>query len=768
MAPAARWPLGPVLLIVAAAWTALSWPWLSGRVTIPWDAKAHFQAQLSFLATSLHRGEAPFWNPYVFAGSPQIADPQSLIFSPPHLLLALLDPAPSLRAADALAFGMLAFGALGVVLIFRDRGWRQGGAVTAAIAFAFGASAAWRIQHTGQIFSLSYLPVAWWLLDRALARRSAGYGFSAGLVAGMMVLGRDQVAWLGAWLLVGVVAWFWAASGDVRAAVRSSLAPLGAGVAGGVLAAGLPLLMTVLLAGDSNRPAIDYEGAAKGSLHPASLLTAFAANLFGTDGPLVDFWGPPSPAWGPVDLYLARNMGDVYLGAIPLLALLALGLARGAFAAREIRFAVAAFGALLVYALGRYTPGFALLYHLPGSNLFRRPADATFTLGAVAAVLAGYGVHRLLAGTLRPATLGRLAAGAGLVAAGFLLCGVVAMAKDRLAAAAGSLALGVALVAASAAALWAAAQLSPARPLAAAALLAAVLTGDLALSNGPNESTALPPETYDVLRPDSRNATVALLKAKLAEGAAPDRRDRIEFAGVDFHWPNASMTHGLDNTLGYNPIRLDHYSRATGAQDHVALPSQRSFAPLMPSYRSLLADMLGLRFIVTRGDVAEIDPTLAPGDLIEIARTPDGRIYENPRALPRVLFATQARQADFEALLRTGAWPADFDPARMVLLERPAAPPGPDADQPGTATLRGYANTQVTVSASSPAGGYVVLNDSWHPWWYAEVDGKPAPLLRANVIFRAVPVGPGAHEVRFVFRPLEGAWDELKGRMGWR
>ena len=31
----------------------IGWPWLSGRVTIPWDAKAHFQPQIQFLAQSL-------------------------------------------------------------------------------------------------------------------------------------------------------------------------------------------------------------------------------------------------------------------------------------------------------------------------------------------------------------------------------------------------------------------------------------------------------------------------------------------------------------------------------------------------------------------------------------------------------------------------------------------------------------------------------------------------------------------------------------------
>ena len=77
--------------VFLAALAALASPWLFGWVTIPWDAKAHFYPQLVFLAKSLHAGDSPFWNPHVFAGSPQIADPQSLIFSP-FLLLALATP----------------------------------------------------------------------------------------------------------------------------------------------------------------------------------------------------------------------------------------------------------------------------------------------------------------------------------------------------------------------------------------------------------------------------------------------------------------------------------------------------------------------------------------------------------------------------------------------------------------------------------------------------------------------------------------------------
>ena len=63
-------------------------------------------------------------------------------------------------------------------------------------------------------------------------------------------------------------------------------------------------------------------------------------------------------------------------------------------------------------------------------------------------------------------------------------------------------------------------------------------------------------------------------------------------------------------------------------------------------------------------------------------------------------------------------------------------------------------------------GGFVVLNDVWHPWWSAFVDDLPAEVLRANVIFRAVQVPAGHYRVRFVFRPLRGALDQVGRRFG--
>lgn len=762
MDPAAEtWPFLPVAAVFTLIWLAFSWPWLSGAVTIPWDAKAQFAPQVQFMAAAIHRGESPFWAPYNFAGHPQIADPQSLIFSPPFLLLALLDAAPSLRALDATTLLCLLGAGLGVLWLGRDARWHWGGALIAAIGFCFGASMAWRLQHFGQVLSLGYFPFAYVFLKRGLERGSWLYGLAAGIVAAFVILGRDQVGLLCIYILIAYVAWYVATADDTSAAIRRSLKPLLAGGIGGIGLIAIPLTLTLLLAGQSNRPSIDYAGAAAGSLHPALIVTSVIPHLFGAAGEMEKYWGPPSFTWLGTGLFIAQNMGQLYLGAVPVLLLIA-GLVRGVLWDREIRFFTIVTIAVTLYALGGYTPVFRVFYEvLPGVKMFRRPADATFLMGGFASLLAGYVAHRFLTWSLPPDrswTRGLEAAAAALA---FAFAVTVALIYDRVDRAVLPMLIAAGWMVAGIAVLLFADTLKTLRPIAAALLLAASTGADVVWNNGPNGATALPTREIDILQPDSRNPTLALIRDKLAGTAAPDRRDRVELVGLGFHWPNASLTHAIEQTLGYNPVRLKLYSQATGAGDSSGGWDQRKFSPLMPGYRSDVADLLGLRFIVSGVPIEKIDPAARPSDLPLVARTADGYLYENPRALPRVLFATRVETEDFTRLLDQGGMPP-LDYRSTVLLEtsEPYTP-----RRPGHVRIVRYTDTEIEIEAVSPDGGYVVLNDVWHPWWFAAVDGRPAPVLRANVLFRAVPVPAGTSRVSLTFRPLVGAWRELTGRV---
>ncbi|HEY2510887.1 MAG TPA: hypothetical protein VGI39_08525 [Polyangiaceae bacterium] len=53
------------------------------------------------------------------------------------------------------------------------------------------------------------------------------------------------------------------------------------------------------------------------------------------------------------------------------------------------------------------------------------------------------------------------------------------------------------------------------------------------------------------------------------------------------------------------------------------------------------------------------------------------------------------------------------------------------------------------VRASRPT--LAVLAENYHPYWRVEVDGAPAPVVRAGYAFLAVRVPPGSHAIRFVF-----------------
>jgi hypothetical protein len=300
-------------------------------------------------------------------------------------------------------------------------------------------------------------------------------------------------------------------------------------------------------------------------------------------------------------------------------------------------------------------------------------------------------------------------------------------------------------------------------PVTATLLLVVFTTADLAWNNAPHESTGLPPARYDALRAAPQNETVALIKQRLAQ-QQPNHRDRVELIGIGYHWPNICLIHGCEQVFGHNPLRLKWFYEATRVGDTVAAPGQRPFSPLYPSWRSTFADLFGVRLIATGVPVERIDTSLKPGDLNFLARTSDAYVYENPRALPRAMMVGDWKVVDFQELTASG-WPPDVDPQRTVLLEKPPSISSGRIANPGTARLVRYANTQIVVEVDSAAGGILVLNDVWHPWWRATIDGADTEVMRANAIFRAVAVPPGKHTVRFMFAPLRGAWREVSDKL---
>jgi hypothetical protein len=759
------------LILAAWALAAAIWP-LTGTV-VPWDSKNQFYPTLRYLGAALAHGELPLWNPYHFGGHPSAADPQSLLFTPTMLLFGWLAPNTSMEVFDIAVFAHLLPGALAFVPLFRRRGWHPAGAVVAAIIFMLGGSATARLQHTGIILSYGYFPLALWLLEEALDRRSYRYGVLFAVSAALMTIGRDQVAFLCALTLIAVAGHrIWTAPRPF-AYLRSRIGLLALiGLIGGSLLA-VPVILTMQFLATSTRPSFGYGVAAMGSLPPESLATILFGNVFGSLRWTYDYWGPD---WHSVaeGTWTDRATNYLFAGTIPAIFLIWHGIAGGRLFAREFRFFLV-FGIVsILYALGRYTPGFEVIFdHMPGVNLYRRPADATFQINIALAFAAGYLVHRYAVDGLPKlrAVPGRLKLLMPTVAAALVITAVasaLAFAVKGGHVSPAMTEIGISLVAACAVvALVQRASLAPRWREAAAVVLVALTGAELIGRHAASALNAEPAERYSVFTqmPPEQLQGLQILKRELADRHAQGEYPRVEILGLRGPWQNASMVLELEDIIGYNPLRLADYERAVGPGENAEDPNLRQFPASFRGYKCELASLLGLEYLVLDRPIQKLPRHFPHLTGIEtVYGTGRMWIYRLNDAGPRAYLAHHVSPVDSEAVLGLDGVPefnrqteALIDNDSMALLKASftPAPAGVNrAGDKGEARIVSYARNSVVIDVNSSAPGVLVLHDINYPGWEASVDGEDRPILRANLLFRGVEVPAGRHRVTFEFRPL--------------
>jgi hypothetical protein len=101
------------------------------------------------------------------------------------------------------------------------------------------------------------------------------------------------------------------------------------------------------------------------------------------------------------------------------------------------------------------------------------------------------------------------------------------------------------------------------------------------------------------------------------------------------------------------------------------------------------------------------------------------------------------------------------DWSREVLLDREPDPrPSAGGKRPFViARIAEDLPERVSADVTCGAAGLLVLTDLWYPGWTVEVDGRPAPILRADGCVRAVALPAGEHRAVFRYRP----WSFLAG-----
>src|SRR4051794_1255620 len=761
-----------VAVVLFWAAEAALWP-LTGSV-VPWDSKNHFYPMLRYLGTALEHGELPLWNPYHFSGHPSVADPQSLLFTPTMLLFGWLIPSPSMQVFDLAVFAHFLPGALAMLALFRRRGWRPAGGVIAAMIFILGGSASGRLQHTGMIFSYGFYPLALWLLEEALDRRSYLCGVLFALTAALMTVGRDQVAFLCALSLLGVVVYDVCTSGRPLAYVKQRVGVLLVMGAVGAALLAVPTILTMQLLATSTRPSVGYGVAVMGSLPPESLATILFGNIFGSLRWTYDYWGPD---WHsvPEGTWTDRSTNYLFVGTVPALLVLWHGVAGGRLFAREFRFFLI-FGALSIfYALGRYTPAFGVLFdHFPGVDLYRRPADATFHINIALAFAGGYLVHRYLedgAPRLSELRKSRWSVPLAILALGLALAAVAnalgfAVRARHVPDALRELALGLAFAAGAVLVIWRT-NASGAWRTVGAAMLVAFTAGELLWRNAASSLNAEPAERYAVFQklPPEQLQGLQALKEELAVRHAHGGRPRVEILGLGGAWQNASMVLGLEDTLGYNPLRLSDYEKAVGPGENAVDPNLRTFPGTFRGYKCRLASLLGLEYLVLDPPIERLPrhfPRLTGTRLLYGSGTM--WVYRLNGGTPRAYLATHLVPVDSESVLEQAELP-DFDRPNEALVDEASVASikgdfglgdAAAASEPanGSVQITDYGRNQVTLAVETDRDSVVVLHDIYYPGWEARVDGERRPILRTNLLFRGVEVGPGRHTVEFRFRPL--------------
>jgi hypothetical protein len=126
------------------------------------------------------------------------------------------------------------------------------------------------------------------------------------------------------------------------------------------------------------------------------------------------------------------------------------------------------------------------------------------------------------------------------------------------------------------------------------------------------------------------------------------------------------------------------------------------------------------------------------------------RIFERP-APPRFLFSSEYRVfRGADGVL--GA--LSEGPAQEILLERtPGMPSTPN--QPGDPTVRveTYRRNSFVLAVDAPRPGLVYAAESYFDGWSAKVNGVPSRILPANYAFRAVEVPAGPSRIEFRYWP---------------
>jgi hypothetical protein len=219
--------------------------------------------------------------------------------------------------------------------------------------------------------------------------------------------------------------------------------------------------------------------------------------------------------------------------------------------------------------------------------------------------------------------------------------------------------------------------------------------------------------------------------------------------------PDLATDYGIDDVQGLSVLFPKDYDRYLRLIDDYGLYAQ--IANIAPPLRtadrldSPLLDVLDARTVVAERDV----PMPARYGLL-VPATAEPSVYARASPGPAMVVVAAAPATESQMWDRVAA--PDWDPtttSAVVGLRTSVTGSG------GTATAVPAPADRERWDVDAPTGGFLRVGSRWDAGWTATVDGKRAPVLRADGVFRGVVVPAGHHVVRFVYRNPS----EMRGRL---
>jgi uncharacterized membrane protein YfhO len=430
-------------------------------------------------------------------------------------------------------------------------------------------------------------------------------------------------------------------------------------------------------------------------------------------------------------------------------------------------------GASLLLALGRHTPLYQLLVHVPGFNFFRVPPRWLLTISLSLAVLAGYGFDAL-AGTderedsRRFAIFWRALWWLNLGVTFMLLAGLIfgqqaVQAINNLRA--GLLsehAIGRTVILIQG--LTRLPLIQPADNLALAlsslnpALLFLLLSNAAFLLIYLWNKRRISATSFQVMVVSLIVVDLLLTGGTIVNPVRDASYYEHEIDSTAFLRQNAGLHRifpFVEKDYVYNILEdiptIYHLYSVRGQMSELTLQRYRTFIDKLGQSAAMM-NLAGVKYALVEEDSGY------PG-WIRVFAGGGVAIYENESVLPRAFIVHHAEVISSEQAVLERLLSDDFDPSATVILEE-EPPLGLDqVSPPSEPDLRGagialYSPHRVVIEANLKADGFLVLSDAYYPGWKVSVDGRETRIYQADYLFRAVPLDLGRHVVEFRYRPL--------------